>query len=99
MFVLKKGCHVGDTFYRLLSTVCFCVFAAVSSQMSGEDVVQAIFQQLERPLDRYLRVTRQKLWYSRDSIMERIDLFVRHDMSSKAFLEPYLKQVLLINWF
>jgi len=61
--------------------------------MTAEEAAQAIFPTLARPLQKYLRVTRQQPRYNIESVLEHIVSCIAHDMSHKAFLSRYLTQV------
>jgi len=58
------------------------------------DAAQAIFPGIARPLQKYLRTTRQQPRYTAEGILNHLALCISHGLSAKAFLEPYLTQVL-----
>ena len=45
---------------------------------------------IARPLQKYLRVTRQQPRHTMDSILQHLATTIMYDMSPKAFLEKYL---------
>lgn len=61
--------------------------------MSPGEAAQAIFPGLVRPLQKYLRTTRQQPKYTVENILRHLTLCISHELSSRAFLERYLTQV------
>lgn len=57
--------------------------------MDPEEAAQAIFPTLARPLQKYLRTTRQQLHYPLESILKHLSHCISYDLSSKAFIERY----------
>ena len=78
-----------------LFSCCHALFvvSAPDNPMTAEEAAQAIFPTLSRPLQKFLRVTRQQPRYSQDSVLEHLATCVSHDLSHKAFLSRYLSQV------
>lgn len=74
------------------SLIC-CCFLGVVEGMSPDEAAQAIFPALVRPLQKYLRITRQQPKYTVENILTHLTLCISHELSSKAFLERYLTQV------
>lgn len=58
--------------------------------MGPQDAAQAIFPGLARPLQKYLRVTRQQPRYTLDNILSHLTTCVSHDVSAKAFVDRYV---------
>lgn len=63
-----------------------------SVEMGPVETAQAIFPGLARPLQKYLRVTRQQPRYTLENILEHLATCITHSMSAKAFAERYLRQ-------
>jgi len=64
--------------------------------MSSAEAAQTVLSTVERPLRKFLRVTRQEPWHSRDSILHHLMLCLNHRLSARAFLEPFLTPVSLL---
>ena len=60
-----------------------------NGSMDPEEAAQAIFPTLARPLQKYLRTTRQQLHYPLESILKHLAHCISYDLSSKAFIERY----------
>lgn len=58
--------------------------------MDPTEAAQAVFPSLSRALQKYLRVTRQQPRHSVESILEHLSVCLSHDLSPRAFLEPFL---------
>jgi len=58
--------------------------------MEPAEAAQAIFPTLSRPLQKYLRATRQQPQHSLESILSHLASCLSFDMSPRAFLEKYL---------
>ena len=58
------------------------------------DAAQAIFPGIARPLQKYLRTTRQQPRYTGEGILNHLSVCIGHGLGAKAFIEPYLTQVL-----
>jgi vang-like len=67
--------------------------------MESYEAAQAIFPTISRPLQKYLRVTRQQPRHTVESILQHLSLCLSYDMSPRAFLEKFLvaKPVLQVN--
>ena len=61
------------------------------SIMDPYEAAQAVFTSIARDLRRYLRVTRQQPFFTRDSIVAHLANCISYDMSPKSFLQRYLK--------
>ena len=70
-----------------------CPRAGPTDPMSAEEAAEAILPTLARPLQRYLRVTRQQPRYTMTNVLDHLTLCISNDMSHKAFLSRYLTQV------
>ena len=57
--------------------------------MDPDDAAQAIFPSLARPLQKYLRTTRQQPRFTMESIIKHLAHCIRCDLSPKSFLERY----------
>lgn len=58
--------------------------------MDPTEAAQAVFPSLSRALQKYLRVTRQQPRHTVDSILNHLAMCLRHDLTPRAFLEPFL---------
>lgn len=58
--------------------------------MDPTEAAQAVFPSLARSLQKYLRVTRQQPRHSVESILQHLAVCLSHDLSPRAFLEPFL---------
>lgn len=58
--------------------------------MDPQEAAQAIFPSMARALQKYLRVTRQQPRHSVESILGHLANCLSHDLTPRAFLEPYL---------
>ena len=54
------------------------------------EAAHAVFTSIARDLRRYLRVTRQQPYYSRESIVAHLANCITYDMSARAFLQRYV---------
>ena len=61
-----------------------------TSPLDSYEAAQSIFPSLARPLQKYLRITRQQPRHTMDSILQHLATTIMFDMSPKAFLERYL---------
>lgn len=58
--------------------------------MDPFESAQAIFPSISRPLQKFLRVTRQQPHHSVESIIKHLSRCLSYDISPRAFLEKYL---------
>ena len=58
--------------------------------MEAAEAARAIFPTLSRPLQKYLRTTRQQPRHSVDAILEHLSTCLSFDMSPRAFLEKFI---------
>ncbi|XP_053669884.1 vang-like protein 1 isoform X2 [Anopheles nili] len=58
--------------------------------LDPQEAAQAIFPSMARALQKYLRVTRQQPRHTVESILKHLAHCLKHDMTPRAFLEPYL---------
>lgn len=58
--------------------------------MESYEAAQAIFPTISRPLQKFLRVTRQQPRHTMESILQHLANCLSYDMSPRAFLEKYL---------
>ena len=58
--------------------------------MDAQEAAQAIFPSMARSLQKYLRITRQQPRHTVDSILAHLSKCLSNDLTPKAFLEPYL---------
>ena len=66
--------------------------------MDPFETAQVVFTSIARDLRRYLRVTRQQPYFTRESIVAHLANCISYDMTPKAFLQRYLKaEPLLFN--
>ena len=59
--------------------------------MAADEASQAIFPTMARPLQKYLRTTRQQLHFPLDSIMKHLSHCITFDLSARAFVQRYIK--------
>ena len=85
-----KYLHVFIPEYR--STYLIHSFFAVNDKnpMESYEAAQSIFPTISRPLQKYLRVTRQQPRHTMESILQHLSLCLSYDMSPRAFLEKFL---------
>ncbi len=57
--------------------------------MDPFEAAQAIFTSIARDLRRYLRITRQQPYFTRDNIVSHLADCISYDMSPKSFLQRY----------
>ena len=69
-------------------------FTGSTAELSSMDAAQAIFPGIARPLQKYLRTTRQQPRYTGEGILNHLAMCIGHGLGAKAFIEPYLTQVL-----
>lgn len=60
--------------------------------MDPQEAAQAVFPSMARPLQKYLRITRQQPRYTMESVLQHLATCIGHDVSAKAFVERYLTQ-------
>ena len=58
--------------------------------MESYEAAQAIFPTLSRPLQKYLRITRQQPRHSVEAILQHLSTCLSYDLSPRAFLEKYI---------
>jgi vang-like len=58
--------------------------------MDPQEAAQAVFPSMARALQKYLRVTRQQPRHSVESILTHLADCLSHDLTPRAFLEPFL---------
>ena len=61
-----------------------------TSPLDSYEAAQSIFPSIARPLQKYLRITRQQPRHTMDTILQHLATNIMYDMSPKAFLEKYL---------
>ncbi|XP_045209547.2 vang-like protein 2 isoform X2 [Mercenaria mercenaria] len=64
--------------------------------MDPQEAAQAVFPSMARPLQKYLRVTRQQPRYTMESVLQHLANCISHDLNPKAFIERYLTQGVVI---
>jgi len=65
-------------------------FQGPTSPLDSYEAAQSIFPSIARPLQKYLRITRQQPRHTMDSILQHLATTIMYDMAPKAFLEKYL---------
>ncbi|XP_055855649.1 vang-like protein 2-B [Episyrphus balteatus] len=60
--------------------------------LDPHEAAQAVFPSMARALQKYLRVTRQQPRHTFESILKHLAHCLKHDLSPRAFLEPYLTE-------
>ena len=78
-----------EAFGHIARLNAFDMSKKANGSMNPDEAAQAIFPTLARPLQKYLRTTRQQLHYPLESIMKHLAHCVMFDMSARAFLERY----------
>ena len=58
--------------------------------LDPQEAAQAVFPSMARALQKYLRVTRQQPRHTVEAILQHLAHCLKHDLSPRAFLEPYL---------
>ncbi|UJR25657.1 hypothetical protein I4U23_007008 [Adineta vaga] len=59
--------------------------------MDAREAAQAVFSSMSRSLQKYLRITRQQPYFTRDSIISHLSTCLSHDLSPRAFLQRYIQ--------
>ncbi|CAF4816296.1 unnamed protein product [Rotaria sp. Silwood1] len=59
--------------------------------MDAREAAQAVFSSMSRSLQKYLRVTRQQPYFTRESIISHLSTCLSHNLSPRAFLERYIQ--------
>lgn len=70
---------------------------AAAISMDPLETAQAIFPSMSRPLQKYLRVTRQQGRHTLHSILDHLSTAMKYGMSAKSFLEKYLIHSPVLN--
>lgn len=65
--------------------------------LDPQEAAQAVFPSMARALQKYLRVTRQQPRHTVEGILRHLGHCLKHDLSSRAFLEPYLVEMPLMQ--
>lgn len=60
--------------------------------LDPQEAAQAVFPSMARALQKYLRVTRQQPRHTVEGILKHLSHCLKHDLSPRAFLEPYLSE-------
>lgn len=58
--------------------------------LDPQEAAQAVFPSMARALQKYLRITRQQPRHTVESVLRHLAHCLKHDLSPRAFLEPYL---------
>lgn len=67
-----------------------CLLTVPAIPMDPQEAAQAVFPSMARALQKYLRVTRQQPRHSVESILAHLADCLSHDLTPRAFLEPFL---------
>jgi len=59
--------------------------------MDAREAAQAVFSSMSRSLQKYLRLTRQQPYFTRESIISHLAICLSHDLSPRTFLERYVQ--------
>ncbi|CAF1109894.1 unnamed protein product [Rotaria sordida] len=59
--------------------------------MDAREAAQAVFSSMSRSLQKYLRLTRQQPYFTRESIITHLATCLSHDLSPRTFLERYIQ--------
>lgn len=65
--------------------------------LDPQEAAQAVFPSMARALQKYLRVTRQQPRHTVESILRHLAHCLKHDLSPRAFLEPYLAETPILQ--
>lgn len=60
--------------------------------MEPSEAAQAVFASIARPLQKYLRVTRQQLKHSMETIVAHLALCLTYELGPRVFLERFLAE-------
>lgn len=71
--------------------------SAPAIPLDPQEAAQAVFPSMARALQKYLRVTRQQPRHTVESILRHLSHCLKHDVSSRAFLEPYLAETPILQ--
>lgn len=63
-----------------------------AAPLEPTEAAQAVFPSIARPLQKYLRVTRQQLKYSMETIVAHLALCLTYELGPRVFLERFLAQ-------
>ena len=66
------------------------LFTGPSNPMDPYGAAQSIFPNIARPLQKFLRITRQQPRHTMESILQHLANCLKYDMSPRAFLERYV---------
>jgi hypothetical protein len=58
--------------------------------LDAMEAAAAVFPSLARPLQKYLRVTRQQPWHTAESVLNHLATCLRLGLAPRAFLDRYL---------
>ena len=83
----EVGCTVVWILYLILH---FLLFTGPSNPMDPYGAAQSIFPNIARPLQKFLRITRQQPRHTMESILQHLANCLKYDMSPRAFLERYV---------
>ena len=64
-------------------------FSGSNNPMDPYEAAQSIFPNIARPLQKFLRITRQQPRHTMESILQHLANCLKYDMSPRAFLERY----------
>lgn len=78
-----------------VQTSCLYI-AGPAMPMNPQEAAQAVFPTMARPLQKFLRVTRQQPRYTMEAVLQHLANCISHDMSAKAFVERYVSQGVVI---
>ena len=76
------------------------LISAPTAPMDSYEAAQSLFPSLARPLQKYLRITRQQPRHTTEGILQHAALCLRHDAGPNAFLEKFLvpSPVMQVNY-
>jgi len=77
--------HVRLTFSYF---VCVCV-AGTGVPLDCAEAAAAVFPSLARPLQKYLRLTRQLPWHTAESVLNHLATSLRLGLAPRAFLDKF----------
>ena len=66
------------------------LFSGPSNPMDPYEAAQSIFSNIAKPLQKFLRITRQQPRHTMESILQHLANCLKYDMSPRAFLERYI---------
>ncbi|CAF3503361.1 unnamed protein product [Adineta steineri] len=70
---------------------CFEEKYSSNISMDAREAAQAVFSSMSRSLQKYLRITRQQPYFTRETIISHLSTCLSHDLSPRTFLQRYIQ--------